>query len=150
MTDLTKGIIEINGFTFRPGTRIDEVLNFFGSAVRTLELSSGVKVKFLQRFYITEDLYSYAFNFGKDGVLNRLSLIPVAPANLIGDPVKTATYKLAVAKKWLKGMLTCEPNTINDSCVYYKFSSVDYYASIRTDLHYGLTGGEIEVSFHEV
>lgn len=150
MTDLTKGIIEINGFTFRPGTRIEQVLNFFGTDVRILELSSGTEVRFLQPFYITENLYSYAFYFGKDGLLNKFSLIPVAPANLKGDPVGISKYRLSAAKQWLNGMLTCEPNTTNDSCVYYEFPCVDYYASLRTDLHYGLVGGEIEVTFCEL
>lgn len=151
MTDLKNGIIEIDGFEFRPGTTIDEVLSFFGNNVRILELTSGQRVKFLKPFYLTENLYAYAFNFNKQGLLTRFALIPVAPDTIVdcgyGEIPK---YKLAASKKWLKAMINCVPHTSNDSCVFYKFVNVDYFASITKDIHYGLIGGEIDITYHEV
>lgn len=151
MTELTKGIIEINGFTFHPGTTKDEVLAYFGEKVYILELPTGPKVKFLSKYYIAEDLYAYAFNFSKEGVLKNFSLIPEAPSS-----VKDCGYgeipkaKLAIAKRWLKSVIETDPHTLLDSSVYYKFDSVDYYASVETDRDYCLVGGEIVITFHGV
>lgn len=149
MTDLTKGIIEIDGFTFKPGTTKEDVLAFFGDKVRVLELSTGPRVKFTKPFYIAENLYAYAFNFSNEGVLKNFSLIPVPPSSIkdcgYGEIPKA---KLVIAKEWLKSEIETEPHTLNDSCVYYKFDSVDYYASVSTDRDYGMVGGEIAVTLH--
>lgn len=151
MTDLTKGIIEIDGFTFRPGIKIDEVLSFFGDKVRVLELSAATRVKFLSPFYLTENIYAYAFDFNKDGILTRFSLHPVPPDTVVdrgyGERPKC---KLEIAKQWLTGMIDGEPHTTNNSCVFYKFDNVNYFSSITQDIHYGLVGGEIDIKFREV
>ena len=150
MTDLSKGLIEIDGFTVKPGTTLSEMQNFFKEKVRILDLSTGPRLKLQAPYYITDNIYAYGFNFNNDGVLTRFSLIPSIPDALKGRPVETAEYKLAESKKWLQKMIDSEPHTLNTSCVYYWFNSVDYFSSIRTDIHYGLLGGEIEITFHEV
>ena len=151
MTDLTKGFIDINGFTFKPGTTTDEVLTFFGDKVRVVNLATGPRVKFLEPFYITENLYAYAFNFSKEGVLKNFSLIPVPPSSIkdcgYGEIPKA---KLVIAKEWLKNVIETVPHTLNDSCIYYKFDFVDYFASVSDDRDYGLVGGEIAITFHGV
>ena len=151
MTDFSKGIIEINGFTFRPGTTIDEVKGFFGENVRTLELSTGPRIKFLSRAYLSESIYAYAFDFSEDGILKTFSLHPEVPSTVIDRGYgEIPKYKLEIAKIWLEKMLKCAPNTSNESCVFYKFENVDYFSSTTKDIHYGLVGGEIDITFHGV
>lgn len=150
MTDLTKGIIEINGFTFKPGTKLDEVLAFFGDKVRVLELSTGPRVKFSKPFLISDDIYAYNFDFSPSGNLQNFGLLPVVSRELEGKYEQIARYSLAASKQWLKSAINGEPHTLNDSCVYYKFDSVDYFASVSADRDYGLVGGHIVVTFHEV
>lgn len=148
MTDLTKGIIEINGFTFQPGTTKDEVLAFFGDKVRVLELSTGPRVKFLGKHYIAENLYAYAFNFSNEGVLKNFSLVPVTPPSIkdygYGEIPKA---KLAIAKEWLKGVVDSEPTTDFPEGISYHFDSVHISSFLHRDIHYGLVGGEINLRF---
>ena len=99
MTDLKNGIIDINGFTFTPKTTLDEMLQFFGENVRTLEVATGSLVKFLKPYYLTENLYSYAFNFDDKGKITAFGLIPVVPDSVVdhgyGERVK---YCLELSK----------------------------------------------------
>lgn len=149
MTDLTKGIIEINGFTFTPQTCMDEVLEFYGDKVRTLELSTGPRVKFLGRYYITDNLYAYAFNFNNDGKLKRFSLCPEAPPSVIDHGHgEIAKAELSIAKQWLKRMIEDAPTTDCDEGISYHFDAVRISSFIRNDIHYGLVGGEIDLCFN--
>ena len=46
-------------------------------------------------------------------------------------------------------MIDDEPTSECDENIYYKYCQVDYYAAMRKDIHYGLVGGEIYVTFHK-
>lgn len=149
MTDLAKGIIEINGFTFRPKTTLEEVLAYYGDKARVLHSLKFSKVKLLKPYYITENIYSCSFTFDGNGYIRSLSLIPVTPPE-VTDTVDVANYALEISKQWLDKVLGVKPDTSNDICIYYKFPNVDYYACISADRDYGMSGGEIVVTFHEV
>ncbi len=147
MTDLTKGIIEIQGFTITPDTTMDEMLVFFGDKVRVSNLSTGPKIKFLTPFYLTENIYSYAFNFTDSGKIKNFSLIPVSPTELT-DAVGIAKYKLSIAKEWLDKTIGSPPNTTNDMCVSYSFApNCHVGAQCYKDRDYGLVGGEISIIY---
>lgn len=151
MTDLSQGIIEIDGFHFRAGSKIEEVQVFFGDKIRILKLPVGYKLKLLNQYYISDHVCVYGFNFDENGVLTDFAfLIEVPPTIENHGYGEHAKYKLSMAKKWLKSMIDSEPHTSNDHCVFYKFNTVDYCASIHDDRDYGLIGGEIIVSFCEV
>lgn len=148
MTDLKNGIIEINGFTFTPKTTLDEMLQFFGENVRTLEVATGTKVKFLKRYYLTEDLYSYAFNFDDKGRITTFSLIPVVPDSVVDHGYgERAKHKLESSKKWLKEMIYIQPTTDCNEGISYHFKDCHISAFVQNDLHYGMLGGEITVYF---
>lgn len=147
MTDLTKGIIEINGFTFKPGTKIDDVLAFFGDKVRVLELSTGPRVKLAKPFYITDGIYAYNFDFSSNGKLQRFGLCPVAPPELDGKYNEIARYALTTSKRWLKSTIKENPTTDCEEGISYHIEGVHISAFVRTDVHYGLVGGEVVVRF---
>lgn len=149
MTDLSKGIIEINDFTFRPGTTIDEVKNFFGENIRVLELSTGTKIKFLKQVYLTENIYAYAFNFNKHGILTNFSLNPSIPSELDGKYVETSKYKVDISKKWLKSKIV-EPSTSEGlESILYAYDWGYIRSATHSDPHYGLVGGEITIRYEE-
>lgn len=148
MTDLTKGIIEIDGFTLTPQTTLDEMLTFFGKKVRILELSTGPRVKLQQPFYLCENIYAYAFNFNKDGTLNNLSLIPVYHSQMM-DPPTTARGMIAIAKEWLKKMINDVPSSESEESICYSYGWGYIHSATRDDIHYGLVGGEINIRIGE-
>ena len=146
MTDLSRGIIEINGFTFGPNTTLEEVKAFFGNKVRVLELSTGPRLKFDKPFYLTEKIYAYSFNFDFNGQLANFSLIPyVATSNV--DANNMTKQMLAISKQWLKTTVALSPVTDCDEGISYHTDVVHISAFVRQDPHYGCVGGEIRVSF---
>ena len=146
MTDLKNGIIEIDGFEFRPGVKDEDVLIYFADKARVLELASGRKVKFTKPFYLADDIYSYAFNFNQDGLLSHFSLIPEVPSYVIDHGYGEQTkYKLEISKKWLKGMIDDSPASESDESILYSFAWGYIRSATRDDIHYGLVGGEIDV-----
>lgn len=147
MTDLSKGIIEINGFTIKPGTTLKEMQDFFGDSVRVLELSTGPRLKFLEKHYITKNIYSYAFNFNNQGVLLDFSLIPDVPTNLKGKFDEIAKYKVEVSKQWLKGIIEELPTSEGKESILYTYEWGYIRSATRDDIHYSLIGGEIDIRY---
>jgi len=148
MTDLKNGIIKINGFVFRPETTKADVLNFFGNKVRVIEFPQIDKVKFLERFYITDNIYSYSFNFDKEtGKISKIGLIPTVCKDITGNPIAVAESKLEQSKEWLKIFLPDEIASEDDESICYSYDWGYVIAMVHKDIHYGLLGGEIEIVY---
>lgn len=147
MNYLSKGIIQIAGFTIKPGTSLKEMQEYFGENVRLLELSTGPRLKLLERCHITENIYSYAFNFNKDGILSDFSLHPVVPAQLNGKYDEIAKYKINISKNWLKETIEEAPSSESKESISYAFNWGYIRSATRDDIHYGLIGGEIDVRY---
>lgn len=149
MTDLTKGIIEINGFILTRDSKVSDFDSLTESDARILTSKRGNKyITFLQPINSNGVDCYVEVSFYTDSTTPDIKFFPSVPDELKGDPVAQSKYKVAAAKQWLKGMLDEEPHTSNDSCVFYKFDDVDYFSSVSDDIHYGLVGGEINVTFH--
>ena len=148
MTDLAKGIIEINGFTVKHGTTLAEMQSFFGNKVRVLNLSTGPRLKLETPFYLSNTFHAYAFNFNEKGALTHFSLTPDIPAELSGEYEEIAKYKLTAAKQWLKGMVNTQPEEDEESVIYsYDWGYI--VSLVSHDRDYGLRGGEIIIRFRE-
>lgn len=149
MTDLSKGIIDINGFTIKPGTTLKKMQDFFGDKVRVLELSAGPRLKLRQPYYLSENIYAYNFDFDKNGVIKKLALVPNVPDELKGNPTAVAKYMLQTSMQWLKGMIEETPSSESNESISYTFNGGYIRSATRNDIHYGLVGGEI-VIYYEV
>ena len=148
MTNLRSGWLDIGGFTFHPGTRLEEVKNHFGDKLRVLQLWNEFIAKLDGPYYVTPNIYAYSFMFRGDGVIKSCTLYPVAPPMIKEEGNgEIPKYKLAVAKQWLQSMLPFAPQTLNEQAVGYTLDYVGYYASVKQDIHYGLVGGDISVLF---
>lgn len=151
MTDLSKGIIEINGIVITKNSKPSDFENLPADEVKFQVSKLGhTYIKFLTPLHSNGiDVY-VKVTFPKDSDCPEIGLCPSVPDHLAGKYDEIARYMLAAAKKWLGGMIDAQPHTSNNSCVYYEFNGVDYYSSISEDIHYGLVGGAIDVTFHEV
>ena len=148
MTDLSKGIIEIDGFEISPNTTLEDVETYFGDKISVHRyVPQETTVKFKTAQYLSDGLYVRKIRFGENNQILSTAIIPVISKD-ITDTVAMATASLNASKEWLKKNLFVEPKTLQDHCVYYWFDAVDYYASVREDRDYGMNGGLIEVSFH--
>lgn len=149
MTDLKKGIIEIDGFTIKPGITLKEMQDFFGDKVRIVNLSIGPRLKLQNPFYLTKNIYAYNFDFNKNGVLSSFSLIPEVPSTVLDyGQGERAKYQLSKSKKWLKEMITDTANDCDDG-ISYSFEWGYIVSLILQDRDYGLRGGEITIKFRE-
>ena len=148
MTDLSKGIIEINGFTIKPDTTLKEMQDFFGDKVRVLELSTGPRLKLQQPYFLNKNIYAYAFNFKNNGELSDFSLIPEPPVEIKGNPTDVAEYMLKTSKQWLKEMIDKNPTTDCNEGISYHFNNFHISAFIQNDIHYGKIGGYVSLYFN--
>lgn len=147
MTDLTKGLLEINGFTFNPQTTLRDAKMFFGDRACIREYSSGPNLRLTDPFYISSNIYAYSFDFTSEGLLGVIHLIPVAPPMIKGSEVPE--YKFSVAKDWLASNIPTPATEQSKTYIYYGFDSVQYEVILRTDMHYGVVGGDIAVIYRE-
>ena len=151
MTDLTKGIIEINGFTLTKNSKPSDFVNLSAEEAKVQVSKRGhTYIKFTKPMHSNGVDVFVEVAFYADSEVPEIKMWPSVPSELKGKYDEIAWHKLAAAKKWLKGMIAGTPHTSNDSCVFYKFDSVDYFSSINKDVHYGLVGGEIDVTFRGV
>lgn len=148
MTDLSKGIIEIDGFTIKPGTTLKEMQEFFGKKIRLVELYTRSRLKFLDPYYISDNIYAYAFDFNQNGILFEFALIPEVPVELNGKYDEIARHKLAASKKWLKGMISENVEEDNNR-IKYAYDWGYIVSRIINDRDYGSRGGEIIINFRE-
>lgn len=150
MTDLMNGYLDIDGFTFHPYTRLEEVKNYFGTQLEVYDLGSEILVQLPDPCYITANIYAYEFYFNKAGLIKACTLCPIAPPMVQDEGNgEIPKYKLGIAKQWLQVMLCIAPQTLNETAVGYTLPAVGYYASVVTDIHYGFKGGDIYVLFRE-
>ena len=151
MTDLSKGIIDIEGIILSRNTRASDFINITNPNIKVNISKRGhTYVTFLKPLCKNDiDMYIEVACY-KDECIPEIVIYPAIPSELQGRYEDVAKYKLEASKQWLSTMIDAQPHTSNTSCIYYKFDLVDYYSAIREDLHYGLLGGEIQVSFHEV
>lgn len=149
MTDLSKGIIEIDGFEVKPGTTLEEMKNFFGDKVRVLDLSTGPRLKLQKPYYVAPNIYAYGFNFDQNNILRSFGFVPEVPEDLRGQYIEVAKYKVEASKKWLKGMIDEAPTSEGDENICYSYKWGYVIAQLYEDRDYGLRGGEIDVEFRE-
>lgn len=151
MTDLSKGIIEIEGICLSCKSKVSDFENNTNSNIEVKVSKKGnTYVRFLTPLISNNVAVYVEIDFYTNNNIPKITLYPAVPSELEGKYDEVAKYKLDSSKAWLKGMITCEPHTLNDSCVFYKFESVDYFSAITKDIHYGLVGGEISVTFRGV
>lgn len=152
MTDLSKGIIEIDGIILSKNTKPSDFSSVPSDIAKVAVSKRGhTYVNFFNPIQANGVDVFVEVNCYLDAEVPEIKLFPKVPAELKDDGYgNIAMYKLNASKKWLEGMIDCEPNTSNASCVYYKFADVDYFSSISKDIHYGLVGGEINITFHGV
>lgn len=151
MTDLKKGIIEIDGYVVSSASQASDFDDISPeTAKREVSKRGHTYVRFLTPIVANEVAMYVNVAFYTDSQIPEIELRPSIPPELKGRYEEVAKYKLSVAKRWLKGMIASEPHASNNSCVFYKFDDVDYFSSISNDVHYGLVGGEISITYHGV
>lgn len=151
MTDLANGIIDVNGFELTRYTQLREFENLPKGVVNIQKSKRGnTYIKFLDPLHSNGVDVIVEVSFFSDSPDPEIKLFPKVPSELKGDYIAISQYKLSSAKQWLAGVIKTPPDTSNSSCVFYRFGFVEYFSSVSRDLHYGMSGGEICVTFHEV
>lgn len=151
MTDLSKGIIEINGIVITKNSKPSDFENLPADEVKFQVSKLGhTYIKFLTPLHSNGiDVY-VKVTFPKDSDCPEIGLCPSVPDHLAGKYDEIARYMLAASKKWLAGMLHDTPTTDCDEGISYHFDAVSFSSFTYNDIHYGLVGGAIDVTFHEV
>ena len=150
MTDLSKGIIEIEGVVLSKNTCANDFINLNNPNIDVKISKRGhTYINFLNPIVFNDIAMFVKVACYTNSDVPEIKLFPSIPPSVVDHGYgEIPKYKLDAAKQWLKGMINSEPKTSNDSCVFYKFDDVDYFSSISEDIHYGLIGGEINITFH--
>ncbi len=153
MTDLTRGFVEINGFTFGPETTLEEVKAFFADAIDILDKTEKygfIIVSFKKRYDITGEIAVNQFKFGKDFSLEAIFL----RSRNLGDEYKDnlwpdASLCLDSSKRWLRETLPNRPLYEGDKVIAYSFVWGSIYAGVYENVHYGLVDGNIKILYRK-
>ena len=150
MTDLTRGIIEIEGMTLSRNTKAVDFENISNPNIQvTVSKRGHTYVKFKNP--IVAGNISVFVNVAcyTDSPIPEFELRPAVPDELRGDPVEISKYKVSASKQWLKKMINGNPTTDCDTGTSYHFSDIHITSFAQEDIHYGLRGGEIKIRFGE-
>lgn len=150
MTDLSKGIIELEGIKLSKNTSVDDFKNVNNPNVDIKVSKHGHTYVKFKTPIVAADIAMYV-NVAcyTDSNSPEFELRPSMPVSIVdrgcGERPK---YCLALSKKWLKGMINDEPNEDSESISYsYEWGSI--VALVNKDRDYGLRGGEINIRFRE-
>lgn len=151
MTDLTKGIIEIEGMALSRNSQASDFNNLINPKINVQTSKRGhTYVKFSNPI-ITNDVAMYVtVAFYVDSDIPEIELLPSVPEELKGKYDEVAKYKLKASKRWLKGMIDGEPSSESIGSILYSYDWGYIRSATRDDIHYGLVGGEIGIKFREV
>lgn len=151
MTDLTKGIIEIDGMVLSRNSQVSDFKKSINPNIKVQTSKRGhTYVKFLNPI-IANDVAMYVeISLYADSNIPEIKLFPSVPAELKGKYDEAARYKVEASKQWLKGMIDGEPSSESIESILYSYDWGYIRSATRDDIHYGLVGGEIGISFREV
>lgn len=148
MTDLKNGILEVGGFTITPELTTKDLDALPADLVKVEYSRRGTKFYgFVPRVSaggveMVVDPY-----FNKDGVLDHLKLGAWIKTPGISDPIKSTQMVFEASRKWLKAVMDVVPFCETDDYISYRFEWGKITAIIVSDVHYGLSGGSIEIKF---
>lgn len=149
MTDLSKGIIEIEGVTLSKNTTISSFARIDSPNVIIKRTPRGnIHAKFLKP--ITSggvDMYVEVF-FSANRNGPKITLFPSVNSDE-DTSITVSEHRLTASKKWLKSMISEAPVTDCEEGIGYLFDVCRISAFVRRDPHYGFVGGEINVVFVE-
>lgn len=150
MMDLKNGILDVHGFLLTKDAKLSDFYDLPKEDVKikTSRLGS-IYIKFLHPLHSNGIDVTVEVSFYKRSESPKIVLWPAVPSELRGKYVDITKYRVEASKKWLKGLIDTEPTVSTSSSVYYEFEGVEYLSLARKDPHYGLVGGEIEVTFRE-
>lgn len=145
MTDLSKGIIEIEGVTLSKNTTINDLARIDNPNVVIERTPRGhIYAKFLNP--ITSggvDMYvDVAFYIDED--VPEIKLFPSVNSDE-DTSITVSEHRLQASKKWLKSMIYEVPVTDCKEGIGYIFDDCKVIAFIQKDPFYGYVGGEVEV-----
>ncbi len=150
MTDLAKGIIEIDGFVITPKTTQADIEALPNDKVKIDISKRGNKYFTLLTPIVAGGISMYIEPYFKeDGTLDSLIFNPVIPVDMpYKDQQDGARNALTCSKMWLNGIaVDVVPTANNERCIYYKFDIVEYYASIFDDRDYGVRFNALKATF---
>lgn len=150
MTDLTKGIIEIDGFVLTKDTKLSDFNILSDDVIKTqISKRGNTYIKFCKPIN-SNGIDAYAdVSFYTNSTIPKIQFLVSVPSELHGKYEEIAKYKVEAAKKWLKGMIAETPTTDCEEGISFHFKDVSFSSFVHSDVHYGLIGGEIDVTFHE-
>lgn len=148
--DLKNGILDVHGFLLTKDAKLSDFYDLPKEDVKikTSRLGS-IYIKFLHPLHSNGIDVTVEVSFYKRSESPKIVLWPAVPPEVGTDYDEITKYKVEASKKWLKGLIDTEPTVSTSSSVYYEFEGVEYLSLARKDRHYGLVGGEIEMTFHE-
>lgn len=150
MMDLKNGILDVHGFLLTKDTKLSD---FYGLPAEDVKIKTTERgntyIDFLHSLHSNGIDVTVEISFYKGSSSPKITLWPAVPSKLRGKYVDITKYRVEASKKWLKGLIDTEPTVSTSSSVYYEFEGVEYLSLARKDPHYGLVGGEIEVTFRE-
>lgn len=150
MTDLSKGIIEIDGIILSRNTKPSDFSSVSSDIAKVAVSKRGhTYVNFLNPIQANGIDVFVEVNCYLDAEVPEIKLFPKVPAELKGKYDEIARYKVATSKKWLKRMIDCEPTSESAESILFSFEWGYIRSATRDDVHYGLIGGEINLRYGE-
>ena len=150
MMDLKNGILDVHGFLLTKDTKLSD---FYGLPAEDVKIKTTERgntyIDFIRPLHSNGIDVAVEIYFFKGSTSPKIVLWPAVPPEVGTDYDEITKYKVEASKKWLKGLIDTEPTVSTSSSVYYEFEGVEYLSLARKDRHYGLVGGEIEMTFHE-
>lgn len=149
MTDLTKGIIEIEEMVLSRNSQASDFNNLVNPNIDVQTSKRGhTYAKFLNPIIANDVAMHVEISLYADSDIPEIKLFPSVPAELKGKYDEVAKYKLKASKQFLKAVIDDKADEDAESiCYSYKWGYI--IALVSEDRDYGLRGGEITIRFRE-
>ena len=134
MTDLSKGIIELEGIVLSRNTKASDFVELSNPNIKvTISKRGHTYVKFLKPLTANGVEMYVEVNCYKDSDTPEIVLFPNIPTELVGKFDEIAKYKIEASKKWLKSMVEATPTTDCEIGTSYHLIDVHITSFIRED-----------------
>jgi hypothetical protein len=145
MTDLSKGIIEIEGVTLSKDTTISDLARIDNPNIVIKRTPRGHNyVKFLNPITSDDvDMYVEVL-FYVDEKEPKITLFPSVNSDE-DTSITVSEHRLQASRKWLRSMISEAPVTDCKEGIGYIFDDCKVMAFIQRDPFYGYVGGEVRV-----
>ena len=145
MTDLTKGIIEIDGFVITPKTNKNDLINTYRDKLSPI--SADKMIRFNRLFNIYGSLFGCLFCFDDEYEIQSLKLTPfIEYKSEEGDRTGQQEERREFCDKWLFDRLGA-PHKILNRDIEYSYTNIRISCFSNYDIHHGANAGYIVIEY---